>query len=382
MEAATLDDQRRIVAIPGPTGAEGQRAAFIASRLREIGFAEVSIDQVGNVVGCLPRITPPSDPRPIVVAAHLDTVFPADSPLSVRRTGRRIAAPGISDNARGLAGILTLAQVMHQADVETARPVLFVATVGEEGTGDLRGVKHLFREGSPLREAAAFIAVDGPGRDRIVTRAIGSLRYRATISGSGGHSWGDRGMANAVHGLGLAIARLRAVGAKMGPDVALNVGRLGGGTSVNSIPEQAWMEIDLRGSDRTSLLRVERDVLDAVEFAVSEENRASKGRGMLTLEMTRIGDRPAGETPVDSPVVQAAIAATRAVGGNPDLAASSTDANVPISLGIPSIAIGAGGAGGRTHTLDEWYEDEGGPFGIERAALVVYSVAGIIQREG
>lgn len=354
----------------------------MCSRLLEIGFTDVRIDEVGNVVGWLPSTAEPRDPRPVVIAAHLDTVFSAECPIPVRAVGRRISAPGICDNARGLAGILTLAQTMIRSGLETQHPILFTATVGEEGTGDLRGVKHLFREGSALRGAAAFIAVDGPGRDRIVNRAIGSLRYHAAITGAGGHSWGDRGMANAVHAMGLAIARLRAVAAKAeaeaGAEAALNVGRLGGGTSINSIPEQAWMEIDLRGANRIALLRTERAALEAIEFAVSEENRATKGRGSLTLEVTRIGDRPAGETPADSALVQSAIAATHSVGGTPGLVASSTDANVPISLGIPAIAIGAGGMGGRTHTLDEWYEDDGGPLGIARAALVVYSAAGVL----
>lgn len=378
LDEATLNDQRRLVAIPGPTGDERDRAEYMRSRFLEIGLADARIDGAGNVIATLPRPSAaPTDERPIVAAAHLDSVFARETTIQVRNVGQRLFAPGISDNARGLAATLTLAEAMLDANVDTIHPIVFAATVGEEGVGDLRGVKHLFREGGALRDAAAFVAVDGPGRERIVHKAIGSLRYRVTISGLGGHSWGDRGTANAIHAAGLAIARLRTVGARAGGDVALNVGRIGGGTSINSIPESAWIEVDLRGTNRETLLRVEQAVVDAVDAAVYEENREARGRGALGVDIVRIGDRPAGETPIGSPLLQAAISATRAVGGTPELASSSTDANVPISLGIPAIAIGAGGIGGRTHTLDEWYENEKGPLGIERAARVLYAAAGI-----
>ncbi len=376
LQQDTLAEQCRLVAIPAPTGSEGLRAEHVRDTLNDIGLVDVHTDEVGNVLGWLPSNASSSVAGAVVVAAHLDTVFPEDVPLSHRTVGPRIFAPGISDNARGLAAMQTLARVMVEADADAAHPVLFVATVGEEGTGDLRGVKHLFREDSALRSASAFIAVDGPGRERIVTQAIGSLRYRVTIWGAGGHSWGDRGLPNPVHAMGLAISRLRTASGKT-RDVALNVGRVAGGTSINSIPDQAWMEVELRGPNRTSLLRAEKELFTAIRFALTEENRTAGIRGRLRLDIHRIGDRPAGETPLDAALVQSAIAATRAVGRAPDLAASSTDANVPISLGIPAVAIGAGGIGGRTHTLDEWYEDEGGPLGIERAALVVCSAAGL-----
>lgn len=373
LDAVTIEDMLALVAIPAPPYGEAERAAFVAGTLEGLGL-QVGIDEVGNVIAA--RQDP--DDAPVIVAAHLDTVFPAETEIAVRRAGGRIHAPGIADNSRGLAAMIAIARVLHEHALQTTHPIVFVATVGEEGTGDLRGVKHLFRPGSVFRNAAAFISLDGTGRRRIVYRAIGSRRLRVAITGPGGHSWADYGLANPVHAMGLAIGGIGQIEIPRQPRTALTVGRVAGGTSVNAVPEEAWCEIDVRSEAANILGDVESEVRRTIEAAVDHVNAHRKrGSAALRLDVRLIGDRPSGETSVNAAVVRAARAATRVFGDTPELVASSTDANIPISLGIPAIAIGAGGESGGTHTTDEWYSNEGGPEGIERALLILLEVAGV-----
>lgn len=389
----TMNDLLELVQIPAPTMREGERASHFMERCREAGLIEPYLDEVGNVLARLPRggsAGHSSDDggdqptggsgtaSPVLLAAHLDTVFPAETDLRPRREGARHLAPGISDNTRGLVALLALARALVEAGLETVRPVVFVGTVGEEGVGDLRGVKHLFRDGSPWRDAAAFIAVDGTGRRRIVNKAIGSRRLRVELSGPGGHSWADWGRVNPIHAMCQAISGLAGLVAPGNPRTTLTVGRVGGGTSVNTIPEEAWFELDLRSEDAGALADLESRARHLIEIAVREAVRARRtGTPTLEARIEVIGDRPAGTTPADSPLVTAAKAATRSIGEVPELVASSTDANVPISLGIPAIALGAGGRSGGAHTLGEWYDNEGGTAGLERLLLTLVAVAGI-----
>jgi tripeptide aminopeptidase len=378
IDAETIADMVELVQIPAPPFGEAERAQWIEERFRQIGLADVCVDEVGNVLARLPHDSAPAGAPPVLLAAHLDTVFAADTPLQLHRNGKRIAAPGIADNARGLAALLAVAKVLVQCPVRTEQPIVFVATVGEEGVGDLRGVKHLLRTGSPWREAAGFITIDGTGRRRIVHRAIGSRRFSATVSGPGGHSWADWGLANPIHALGLAIGRLAQLDLPKQPRAALTVGRIGGGTSVNAIPESAWLEIDLRSEDVATLVQVEQQVREIVGSAVEDvSGQRRRGTPALRLEFRLIGDRPTGETPASSEIVRAARAATRLIGETAELVASSTDANVPIALGIPAIAVGAGGESGGTHTTEEWFTNEGGPEGIERVLLMLLGTAGL-----
>jgi acetylornithine deacetylase/succinyl-diaminopimelate desuccinylase-like protein len=375
LDATTLDDMQSIVKIPAPPFGETERGAFVADLFRSAGL-EALVDEVGNVIATPPGST---DVQSVILSAHLDTVFPAETPIEVRKNGTRILAPGISDNARGLAAMMAIARVVQEQQLKTRLPVTFVATVGEEGLGDLRGVKHLFRAGSPYRNAAAFISLDGTGRRRIVYRAIGSRRLRVTIHGPGGHSWADWGMANAVHAMGLGIGGVDQLDVPRQPRSSLTVGRVGGGTSVNAVPAEAWCEVDVRSEAANLLVDLETSVRETFGSALDHINtRRKRGTAALTLDIRVIGDRPSGETPVNSPVVRAARSATRAFGDTPELVASSTDANIPIALGIPAIALGAGGESGGTHTVDEWYSNEGGPEGIERALLIVLEVAGLV----
>ena len=365
--------QIALTQIAAPTGSERARGAWVAQRFREIGLAGVRTDDAGNVIG---RRAGALRTAPVVVCAHLDTVFPHDTDLRVRRDGARLVAPGIGDNGRGLAAMLALAEELDGVTLRTRRPVEFVATVGEEGLGDLRGAKHFF---AALEEVpVAAIAVDGAGDERVVHRALGSRRYRVTYRGPGGHSWAAYGVPNAVHAAARAAARLAQLTLPSAPRTTLSVGRIGGGISVNAIPEEGWLEIDLRSTSPRALDRYEGEIRAIATRAAHEENESrAPGTQSLKHVVEVIGDRPCGETPADHPLVMSAVEATRLFGRDAELVTASTDANVPISRGIPAIAIGAGGRGGDAHTPGEWYDNVDGWLGVARALTIVASAAGL-----
>ena len=370
-DEATIETQIAVSEIAAPTGEEGERGAWVASRFRALGLINVSTDATGNVLGTRAGT---EQGAPVVICAHLDTVFPRSVPLRVQHEGSRLIGPGIGDNGRGLAAMLTLADVLDGSMLRTRAPVVFAATVGEEGSGDLRGAKELFA--NELSHAAAAIALDGAGDERIVHRALGSRRFRIHFRGAGGHSWTAFGVPNAVHAASITGALLARTALPTLPRTTLSVGRIGGGISVNAIPDDAWLEIDLRSTSETALRTFEGEIRAAATSALHEENlRGTRGAPPLTLEITVIGDRPRGETDRSLPLVTAAIEATRLIGRDADLATASTDANVPISRGIPAIAIGAGGRGGEAHTVSEWFENTAGHLGVVRALAIVVATA-------
>jgi tripeptide aminopeptidase len=395
----TLARQAALSAIAAPTGAETQRATRAAELFREVGLRDVVIDEVGNVHGWFRgdagRATGVGS-APVVLAAHLDTVFGADIRVAVERRGARLEGPGISDNARGLAALIAVAEALVSARVGTVRPILFVATVGEEGSGDLRGVKYLLQGKSngvgarpalpqanivPLPDPPhAFIALDGAGLDRIVHRALGSRRYRVTFRGPGGHSWAVFGVANPANAVGRAIALLADLPVKSEPRTTCAVVRLGGGTGLNSIPQEAWVDLDLRSEDPRALTQLDVTVRAALDRAADDENRRrTPGSAALRVHVQVVGDRPSGVTPRTHPLVQVAVAANHALGRDADLASASTDANVAIALGIPAIALGAGGRAGDAHLTTEWYENLDGPLGVLRALLVTAAMAEVVE---
>jgi acetylornithine deacetylase/succinyl-diaminopimelate desuccinylase-like protein len=358
--------------VPAPTGHEDARGREVARRMRELGL-RVRVDEVGNVIGRRPGI---NGSAPVVVCAHLDTVFPDGTDVRVRKVGERWIGPGIGDNARGLAAMLALAQALDGDRLRAQRPVDFVATVGEEALGDLRGAKHYFA--SSGRDAAAAIMLDGPGDERVVHRAVGSRRYRVHFTGPGGHSWSAYGLPNPLHAAGTAASMLAALPVPSEPRTTVTVARIEGGLSINAIPGHAVMEIDLRSVSQAALDRFDRDVRAIIDSATGAENgRRAHGTAPLVARIESLGDRPGGETPAEHPLVSAAIEATRLVGREPELGAASTDANAPIALGIPAVALGAGGRGGDAHTAQEWYENAAGSVGVARALVVLCSVAGL-----
>ena len=369
---AMLDEQIELARIPSPPFQESERASVIASKLESMG-ARPEFDEIGNLLAWFPIDDRHADSTPVIIAAHMDTVFAPEVPIKITRSGRRWEGPGTTDNARGLAVSLAVLRALIHGKVQPQHPVLFAFTVGEEGPGDLRGVKHLFTEGSPFRSAAAFIAVDGTGLRRIIHHALGSRRFRVTIGGAGGHSWTDWGRSNPANAVGEVIQRLAALPLPEQPRTTITVARLGGGTSINAIPEEAWVEIDTRSEADEQLRQTESSIRDALATALAAEEE--RGEGPLTVDVTVIGERPAGRLPASHPLVRAAEEATRESGQEPEYAVSSTDANVPLALGIPAIAIGGGGTSGDTHTEHEWFEDSDGTAGALRLLSIIALVA-------
>jgi acetylornithine deacetylase/succinyl-diaminopimelate desuccinylase-like protein len=356
-DADTLALQVELSEIAAPTFDEHARATRVAELFAEAGLGAVRLDGAGNVIGEMDGI---ERTEPLVLSAHLDTVFPAGTDVAVTREGDTLRGPGIADDARGLAVLVSVARHLERARLSTRRPILFAATVAEEGLGDLGGVKHLFGPQGSGRGAAGFISIDGAGLDRVIVRGIGSRRFRIGVRGPGGHSWNDWGTSNPIHALATAVQRLAARPLPGRPTTTLTVARWGGGRSVNSIPERAWIEVDTRSESGAEL-----EALDEFVHAVAAE--CAPPGGHLTVEVDPIGNRPAGETPPDSALVRAAIAATRAVGGDAQLTGSSTDANFPMSLGIAAITMGGGGLAGQAHTAQEWYRNVRGEEGVIRA---------------
>ena len=363
--------------IPAPPFHEDRRGLRFAELLREAGLADVSIDEVGNVIG---RRAGRTGERVVAFAAHLDTVFPPGTDVSVRIEGDTFHAPGIGDNTRGLVVLLAVLRAMQQGDIATDADVLFIGNVGEEGLGDLRGVKHLFRDGGPNIDS--MIAVDGGDTARLVYGGVGSHRYRVTFSGPGGHSWGAFGRANPHHALGRAIDKF-VVNApavtSSGPKTSYNVGRIGGGTSVNSIAFESWMEVDMRSETQPKLDAIDAVLQQAVSDALDEENAAREEGDALTVTLERIGTRPAARGPVDSALVRRAAAAMRARGVEPELRLSSTDANHPLSLGIPAITLSRGGISENAHAPNESWQDVDSHVAIQVCLLTLLAEAGADQ---
>ena len=375
LEPATMDDLITLTQIPAPPFMEQERALVYADWLREAGADSVWIDDEGNVLALREGRV---GERTIGFGGHLDTVFPEGTDVTVTQRGDTLFAPGIGDDTRGLMVVLTVLRAMEEAGVETDDDVLFVGVVGEEGPGDLRGMKHLFREGGdPIH---AWIEVDGGGMQRIVNKGLGSHRYRITYKGPGGHSWGAFGLANPAHALGRAIRHFQDVAdtlTRSGPRTSYNVGVMGGGTSVNSVPFEAWIQVDMRSESPASLERVDAALQSAVQRALVEENELRRRGEPLTVDIDMIGDRPSAEHPDDLPLVQRAVAATNAFGSEADLARSSTDSNIPISKGVPAVTIGRGGVGQDGHALTEWWMNVDGHLSIQRALLLVVLEAGL-----
>jgi tripeptide aminopeptidase len=371
----TMRDQIELTEIPAPPFGEEVRAQEFLARIEALGVDEAWIDEEGNVLG-LRRGS--EGGRVVAISGHLDTVFPIETDVTVRMVGDTLFAPGISDDGRGLATVLAILRAMNEEGIRTRADVLFIGTVGEEGLGDLRGVKHLFRPDGPRIDA--FISVDGTGETGITNMALGSHRYRVTFEGPGGHSWGAFGLANPAHALGRAMRHLDEMGhvqTSQGPRTSYTVGRIGGGTSVNSIPFEAWMEVDMRSESQESLQAMDSVFQAAMALALEEANEIRRDGPPLRLNVEMIGNRPSGDIPPDQPFIQRAIAASRALGVEPQLGRSSTDSNVPISMGIPSMTLGGGGVGGRAHSLDEFFINRDGPFGIQRVLLILLAEAGV-----
>lgn len=373
---ATTEEQIRITEIPAPPFQESVRAVYMKKLFAAAGL-HVETDETGNVIGEFPG----SSPDIVMLTAHMDTVFPAGTDVHVKREGGRLLAPGISDNGTGLAALVALSNAFREAKIKTNKSIFFVADVGEEGEGNLRGMRAL--ADAYKKRLKYVVALDGSATEYVTTAALASRRVEITITGPGGHSWSDFGVPNPIHALGRGIARFVIVKIPDSPRTSFNIGEISGGTSVNSIPSSAHMKVDLRSESETELAALEGLLRDAVKGGVDEEMAAARERGMaggsnvLNLKINVLGIRPAGELPENSPLLASLLAADAQLGNRSRRERSSTDANIPLSLGIPAISLGAGGRSGGAHTLEEWYDPAGRQLGLQRVALTVLGVAGL-----
>jgi acetylornithine deacetylase/succinyl-diaminopimelate desuccinylase-like protein len=371
---AWIDEQQsNLTEIPAPPFQEAKRAAAIKTLLAACGL-RTSIDSVGNVIG---ELRGEINHEAVMISAHLDTVFPPGTKIKVQQQGARLVAPGISDNGTGLAALVAIACAMHTAHVATRRTVYFVANVGEEGEGNLRGMRALVEAYRPSLKSV--LVLDGSSTEHVTTKALASRRLEVVITGPGGHSWSDFGLPNPINALVRSSVRFINTKVPAAPRTTFNLGQIEGGTSVNSIPYEAKLKVDLRSESEEELSRLENALRDCVVAGVRDEMESSRdrSRGKLEAKVTMLGSRPGGELAADSPLFAALRAADEIVKNTSRVERSSTDANIPLSLGIDSIAIGAGGSGGGAHSLQEWFDPTGRELGLKRALLTLIGVAGL-----
>lgn len=376
---AWIDDQQiRLTEIPAPSFEEEKRAAAVKELFAAEGLA-VHIDKIGNVIG---ELRGANDREIVLIAAHLDTVFPAGTQVKVQREGDRLVAPGISDNGTGLAGLIAIPRAMRAAKITPQRTILFAANVGEEGEGNLRGMRALIDAyRSKLR---GVIVLDGSGTDHVTTKALASRRLEVVISGPGGHSWSDFGMPNPINALVRGALRFINTKLPVTPRTTFNLGQVEGGTSVNSIPYEAKLKVDLRSESEDEIIRLESALRECMATGVRDEmdNARDRSKGKLEWKVNLIGSRPGGDLPADSALLAALRAADDLTGNQSRTERSSTDANIPLSMGIEAISIGAGGNGGGAHSLQEWYEPAGRENGLKRVLLTLLGVAGVVSGQG
>ena len=373
--ARQLEDlQLQVTSIPAPPWGEAARSEWLKKQLTELGLADVHHDEIGNIFG----IRAGSDPHApyIALSAHLDTVFPPDTAISARRDADKLYGPGISDNSSGIIALLAIAAAMHAADIPNRAPILFIGDVGEEGEGDLRGMRHIFQQPKWSARIASLVVLDGAGTDTIISEGLGSRRYEVTIRGHGGHSWSDFGVANPIVGLARVIDRFTRTAVPATPKTTYNIGIISGGTSVNSIPESATMRVDTRSASVEELDRLERALHEAIDEVIPELT-GRKRQELLAAEVHVIGNRPAADLPLDSQLLKMVRAVDAHLNNTSRIQRASTDANVPLSLGREAIAIGAGGAGGGAHTIHEWYDPAGRDLGLKRILLLALTLSGV-----
>jgi acetylornithine deacetylase/succinyl-diaminopimelate desuccinylase-like protein len=367
------DEQARLTEIPAPPFQEAERAAAVKVLFSAVGL-DVSTDKVGNVIGVLKGGT---DKELVVVSAHLDTVFPAGTDVKVHREKKRMSAPGISDNGTGLAGLIAVARAIHESRLQPQRTILFVANVGEEGEGNLRGMRALvdaYRD-----RLKGVIVLDGSSVDHVTTKALASRRVELVITGPGGHSWSDFGIPNPINALVRASVRFINTKVPSSPRTTFNLGQIEGGTSINSVPHEARLKVDMRSESEDELVRLESALRDCAAAGVRDEMESSRDRskGKLDWNIELLGSRPGGELATASPLLANLRSADDFIGNQSRLERASTDANIPLSLGIDAISIGAGGNGGGAHSLQEWYESEGRETGLQRVLLTLLATAGV-----
>lgn len=377
LERETRKDHITLTEIPAPPFKEQKRAEKFKEMLQAAGVDSIWIDKAGNVIALRKG---KSGKKIVVIEAHLDTVFPEGTDVTVKEKGDTLCAPGIGDNARGLVALLTVLKAVQKAKIKTDADVYFVGTTGEEGPGDLRGVKQLFNGSIP--NINSYISIDGGGIGEIITRAVGSRRYRITFTGPGGHSYGSFGLANPHNATARAIHYFindADTFTKKGIKTTYNIGVMGGGTSVNSIPFESWMEVDMRSENAQRLSKIDELLQAAIQKALKEENQMKRSGANLIADIKLIGERPTGEQDITAPIIQRSIAGNAVLGIKSSTGVSSTNANIPISKNVPAVCINAGGVEGGAHSLDEWWLNTNGYLGIQQALLLLIAEAGFVQ---
>jgi acetylornithine deacetylase/succinyl-diaminopimelate desuccinylase-like protein len=387
-----MEWQRELVSIPAPPFGEAERAVWLAERLEEQGLDEVHIDNAGNAVGIFSAEHQQAADDPIatrlpvlLISAHLDTVFPAGTPIAPVVDNRRLTAPGACDNAAGVIGLLALASALKAAEIEPGCPIVFAGNVGEEGEGDLRGTRYLYTRSLWANRIAAHLVLDGAGDALAVNEALGSRRFLVTIEGPGGHSWSDADTPNPIAAMAEAIVALSHLQLPLAPRTTLNVGTIEGGSAVNAVPEAASARFDLRSSDGEQLSLLETELRRAIEKAVDDANglpyRQKLKVAPLRFQIEKIGDRPAGRLPDDAPILETLRAVDRHLGLQTQLRLASTDANIPLSMGISALSLGAGGDGGGVHTRNEWFDSTGRELALKRLLLLLLALAQDVNHE-
>ncbi|MGA9355929.1 MAG: M20/M25/M40 family metallo-hydrolase [Terriglobales bacterium] len=377
-EAQFAQWQMDVSRVPAPPFGEAQRGEWLAERFNELGLVDVQIDAAGNVFG----VRPGYGRRYISVSAHIDTVFPATTPLNIRQQGTRLFGPGVSDNGAGIAAMLAVGSVLGSSQIAHTMPFVFIGNVGEEGEGDLRGMRHVFQTPQWADSIAYSVIVDGAGSDTVVAEALGSRRFEVIVRGPGGHSWSDFGTPNPIIALARAIQALTETPVPASPKTTFNVGVIRGGTSVNSIPESASMRVDLRSTSMAEIDRLERALRVAIDHALDAENqpalaRLSRRAQTVQSEIVEIGNRPAGELAPDARLLKVIRAVDAQLGNTAQVQRASTDANIPLSLGREAIALGGGGSGGGAHTLQEWFDCNGRELGLRRILLTMLALSAV-----
>jgi tripeptide aminopeptidase len=379
-EPQFLHWQMEMARIAAPPFGESARAAWLSERFREVGLDDVRIDDVGNVFGTHPG----AGTRSVALSAHIDTVFPTNTPLNIRQQGSRIYGPGVSDNGAGVAALLAIAALLRSVRIRHALPFVFIGNVGEEGEGDLRGMRHIFSTPRWKDAIAYSVVLDGAGADTIVAEALGSRRFEVIVRGPGGHSWSDFGAPNPIVILARAIETFAATAVPSTPKTTFNIGVIRGGTSVNSIPESASMKVDIRSTSMAEMERLEQSMRLALSHAVEDETMTAEMRSSaqkrpagVSCEIVEIGNRPAGELVPGARILQVIRAVDAHLGNAAQVQRASTDANVPLSLGREAIAMGGGGSGGGAHTLQEWFDSNERELGLKRILLTMLTLAGV-----
>jgi tripeptide aminopeptidase len=373
--------QMEMARIPAPPFGESPRAGWLAERFREVGLDDVRIDDVGNVFGTHPGF----GRRYVALSAHIDTVFPANTPLNIRQQGSRLYGPGVSDNGAGVTAMLGIAALLRAVRIRHALPFVFIGNVGEEGEGDLRGMRHIFSTPRWKDSIAYSLVLDGAGTDTIVAEALGSRRFEVIARGPGGHSWSDFGAPNPIVILAKAIETFTATPVPAAPKTTFNIGVIRGGTSVNSIPESASMKVDIRSTSMTEMERLEQSLRTALNRAVEDETMNAEMRSSaqkrpgVSCEVVVIGNRPAGELTPGARILQVIRAVDAQLSNAAQVQRASTDANIPLSLGLEAVAIGGGGSGGGAHTLQEWFDSNGRELGMKRILLTMLALAGVAE---